>query len=767
MNVSIRRTTQLALVIAVIGLSSGDQPLRACGPFFPRAVFRYTAHPEFPLEPYAAGSLGILAPTWARSQLVVAYRYLTGTPLAPAEQAGAVGLWNARYLREWDSAGPNPTRQWLEARSRIPGLPKIDEISEDRYEQKYFESWLNCGPAAFRTATATLTDRSVRHGDQPEMVRDWAEGQDAVFSNCGGDRSGSGGATAKSAELPPVVLMPKPVPAGAPDWLKADRQYQMAAAKFYGTDYAGAEQAFRGIASDASSPWHQIAPYLVARAMIRRGTIAGVDESLDQAEAQLKRILADASQSAIHRWATDLLSYVRGQKDPAGRTVELAARLHRPGDPADFRRDLTDYTLLLDRAIGETPELYATQKDPALGRSTARQDDMTDWIFGFQDGGAPARGYAVQRWRSTSALHWLLAALSKSSASDADVPALIEAGSRVAPKSPGYQTAIYHVLRLRIASGQQDEARTALDRLLPDARGSWPRDALNALLEMRMSLARSLDEALACAARRPAGETDDQDARELPAYEVRAPGAVPALSRREVEPAFDNDFGRLVNDRLPVNRIADAVRSKLLPQALRQDLAVAAWFRSAVLGDSRVASEVSGVLGGAYPGLKPLLDQYAAAQDDEARMFAAVFAALRFPGLRPTLTVNLGRLTALDEIDNYRDNWWCAAGDTPPPQLTFPLPTVLSQVDRQAGEAEVARIKSLPAAPNYLSKTAIAWAKRHPADARVPEALHLAVRSTRFGCADKGTTAFSKEAFTLLHRNYPASEWAKKTPYYY
>ena len=66
-----------------------------------------------------------------------------------------------------------------------------------------------------------------------------------------------------------------------------------------------------------------------------------------------------------------------------------------------------------------------------------------------------------------------------------------------------------------------------------------------------------------------------------------------------------------------------------------------------------------------------------------------------------------------------------------------------------------------------ISAQAIQWAKEAPDDPRVPEALHLAVRTTRYGCVDGETTSFSKAAFQLLHRRYPKSEWAKKTKYWF
>ena len=59
----------------------------SCAPEFPYAVFTYKYHPDFPLKNYAAGAIGIPQPTYARSYLVVAYRYLSGVSLNPGASA--------------------------------------------------------------------------------------------------------------------------------------------------------------------------------------------------------------------------------------------------------------------------------------------------------------------------------------------------------------------------------------------------------------------------------------------------------------------------------------------------------------------------------------------------------------------------------------------------------------------------------------------------------------------------------------------------------
>ena len=64
-------------------------------------------------------------------------------------------------------------------------------------------------------------------------------------------------------------------------------------------------------------------------------------------------------------------------------------------------------------------------------------------------------------------------------------------------------------------------------------------------------------------------------------------------------------------------------------------------------------------------------------------------------------------------------------------------------------------------------RESVAWAKNHPDGRRVPEALHGAVPAARFRGTDKDTGTYSKQAFDLLHRQYPKSRWTASTPYWY
>jgi hypothetical protein len=231
---------------------------------------------------------------------------------------------------------------------------------------------------------------------------------------------------------------------------------------------------------------------------------------------------------------------------------------------------------------------------------------------------------------------------------------------------------------------------------------------------------------------------------------------------------------------MPVSLMKDAAASRTLASNLRRDVAQATFVRAALLDDRGTALQSTALLADMYPELKDFLQAYQKAATPEARRFAAAFMSLKFPGLRPYATAGIGRTTALQEVDSFRDNWWCTE---PPAPLSGPM----SDGDDEEGKAKAkpiavpeflnssktvaasqfAALQALGTAPNYLCRIAIAWAEKNEADPRAPEALHLAVRSTRYGCTDAETGRWSKAAYDLLHRRYPNTVWAKNTKYWF
>jgi hypothetical protein len=730
---------------------------QACGPFFTDAIFVYTKHPDFPLETFATGKLGVLRPSYARSYLVVAYRSLMGMSLSTAEANGVKALWDERLNYGWELHDDEWVKSWVEARKKVPGLAAPAEINVFRNREKphEYESYLNCQRDAFDTAIATLNDRIKQFGADSLGVRSWVAAQDLVFANCSEGKHLPAAASTEAPDLPPL--------------LRADRAYQLAAANFYAGNLDEARQQFDSIARDDSSPWRDKGAYLAARSLLRKGSLAEKEEegrpALTEAEKRLNDVIKDKSLASSHRAAARLLNLTRLRLHPIEKLHELAHVIMKKDASGDFKQDVWDYTVLLDKYLYDADDEATKAKPPA----SLKDDDLSDWVLTFEDESAEAAAHAFQRWEQTKALPWLVAAMAKSDGQKAN--ALLNAAAAVDHGAPAFASVTFHSVRLLIAGGRADEARAMLDKILVNDRAVLPPSALNLFLGQRMMVAANLDEFLQAAQRKPAGFSDDNDGREIPDEEDKA---------RSAQLFFAADSAGIFNQVMPVSILKDASRNPKLAPNLQRDVAQAAFLRAAMLDERDTAVQAAQTLAGFQPELGQFLTAYQRAATPDARRFAAAFASLKFPGLRPYVSTGAGRATPMNEIDSYRDNYWCAEA---PSALNGPMwngegeaaktsgrqieaPAFL-KASRPLGARQLAALQALGTAPNYLCRVAIEWTEKNPADPRSPEALHLAVRSTRYGCTDKETGRWSKAAYDLLHRRYPNTVWAKNTKYWF
>src|SRR5258707_7744675 len=289
---------------------------QACGPFFTDAIFAYTKHPDFPLERFAKGQMGVVRPTYARSYLFAAYRNLTNGALSDAEPAALKSLWEDRLSNSWDSNDEPWIKKWLDARSKVPGISAPSQLHAYRNREKphEYDTYLNCQQDAFENAAATLAERIKTLGAESLGVKSWVGAQDLVFANCSEGKHIPADGSAEAPDLPPL--------------LRADRAYQIAAANFYSGSFDEAKQQFDAITRDASSPWHDKAGYLAARAMLRKGSFAEKEEegrpALADAEARLKTLIKDESVAKSHPAAKRLLNLVRLRLRPEETLHELA-----------------------------------------------------------------------------------------------------------------------------------------------------------------------------------------------------------------------------------------------------------------------------------------------------------------------------------------------------------------------------------------------------------------------------------------------------------
>jgi hypothetical protein len=778
---------KLIVLLSILALSLCCYNLLACGPFFEETIFTYTIHPDFPLSDFAKGNVGIILPSYARSYLFVAYHYFSRAGLNQNEQQAMVSLWDERLNFSWRIDGSEWIKTWLDARGKVSQAGTTPEISiYSAVAKDSYNDYLNYTQDAFITASKTLNERIEKFGADSQIVINWVKAQDMVFSN-----SMNSGFMSDDQKKDYTPLIPDPIEANADPLAKADRNYQIACANFYAKNFDTAIGLFKEIANDKSSPWSKIAPYLVGRTLVRQATLSAKPEEVDidllaQAQEEINNILSNKNMADLYPSARRHLGFINFRLDPEGVLHDLANQIIKT-QGEDLKQKIDDYTKCLDIYLGKYR--YIDESDMQKNNSVyftelsgIMEEDVTDWIATLQFDGEIWLSHAMKKWKATSSLPWLVAVLSKINTDDPNLPEVIKSADKVKPDSPAYPSVIFHKLRLIAESGEEDKARAELDFVLKDYGESLPKSAYNLMLALRLRLASDLDEFLEFAPRVPAGISVDMDGMEIPDSLENNKELADYVNNRSF---IDIDSTRILNEHIPISVLREICTKKAFPESIRQELTRAVWVRAILLDDEKIVKEISPILIELAPELKEYVSAYLSEKDKESRKFAAVYTMLKFPGLRPFIDSGMGRMTALDKIDSYRDNWWNSfkpaegeAGESVNisipelfksiyPEGEFNSPSFLTPAQETTMEQEWQKMQGIDTAPNYLCAIVIDRAGKNISDPRVPEALHLAVRSTRYGATDDKTTGFSKQAFQLLHKNYPKSEWAGKTKYWF
>lgn len=766
----------------------------ACGPFTLSPLFSLKKHADFPLLEFTNGKTGIVPASFGRMSLFVFYRQLNGLTLTKEEQKQIVdAMENRIFYRSGindkpETSGsaqetvPNYFEKWAAARTKVTG-EKRDIETEKRIADDY-NYFSNCLPDAFNNATKTLEARIAKHGND-ENIKEWLKGQDTVFSNC------------ESAKTAPEALGEN-----FPEWLRQDRQYQIAAAQFYIGNFADARTTFEKIGADESSVWKNTAKFVAARTFIRQASfIKDSDDETAKAQAEkdrkefleraataLQNILADNLMNEFHKSAFRLLGLVKYRMIPAERQKELAALLARPVENQNFYNDLTDFAWLLDYAASKAEEKgieFERQEAEKAGKeydynytlklrdlpAETRQNDLTDWLFTYQS--ADGFAHAFKKWKETGKPQWFAAAIIKTEAKSAQVAEILSEADKISKDSPAFATARYHQIRLLLETGKRAEAKQKLDEVIANNLKNLPLSSQNKFLAQRMVLAENLDDFLKYAPRKAAmfvwDDTDREDGSSLKDDQY--------LSAWENRTMFDEDSVAFLNEKVPLSVLREAALSPQLPEHLKKFLITAVWTRAFMTGNQAVEREFTPLMMRSAKEFSTLFAKYANASTPSNREAAALVAILRYPVIQPYVPVGYGREDSIPtEIDSIRGNWWCAETETEKSDesydsYTFKYPSVypnfLTAAQTAAAGREQRQMLTFGNSATFLARRAIEFVNKNPKHPQTPEILHLAVRSTRYGCTDENTGKFSKQAFDILHKNYPNSTWTKNTPYWF
>ena len=783
--------------------------VQACGPFFYPDVFVQRLHSDHPSD-FVAGKLGVLLPTYPRADLVVAYRYLNGGALTSEEQKAyqpaksfmeqeneLEAKWAKEPANSTDYNEPRgPADLWLDARTRYAGPhPEVHPVKQFNviYRAGFFLAgeYENCQADAFRTAVTTLDSRAKTWGPHSPELADWIKAQDAVFSNCGGT-----GQSYFSLDQKPVIhpAQPSDAPANAPLLLRQDRAYQKAAAQFYSAQFDPARAGFEAVAQDAASPWHGLARYLVPRTLIRQAFLTSKKDDaqegmadfnpdlMKQAQRELESMQSEQLPGISSRAVQQMLNLVRLRTEPAARLQEISSALAGPKPDTNYKQDLDDLNWYLNNKLDNTAiredygSEYERRKQPEFEKAFNDSTDMRsaspliDWLITFQSPAEEARKHALAEWKRTESTPWLAAALVKASAHDSEIPTLLEVAARVVPTSAAWQTIAYHRIRLMIDSGHPAQARRELESAFPHVQSLASDSALNLFTGLRMRTAPTLDAALADAPRKILERSSQQQMALDECLEVTKDPKRKYDCKEDKSPvAFSADAVEIFNNALPLCTLSHSAQSKSLSPRLNQSIAIMTWVRAVLLKNEKVATE-----------MRPLLPQKLQQQAGSGAGFHRLMAILRNPGLRPFLDAGVQRSASWDFVESYADNWWCGNWKSPyddhNPTLRVQSVAFLTPTMRTDGENEAKALLALGSADEYLGSQVLDYARWHPDDPDIPEALYLTLRMIRYGCyhassdesykANDQVPSIAREVGSIMRQRYPKDPWTKKAAPY-
>ena len=592
----------------------------------------------------------------------------------------------------------------------------------------------NCLTDAFKTAYDTLVDRRTRYGTGSVELARWIEAQVKVFAQCSGE-----------APFDPPLEPPS-------KWLpleRHDRHYQIAASYFYNGQYLEAASRFGEIGRTIDSPWRDLGRYLVARSLAREAVVNenDVERHLQLALKHYRELAAEPDYVVAFPSVPGQVRYVDAKLRPVALRRELEQRVvNEPGDVSPT--DLGVYLHLLRR------------KDLA-------QDAVTGFEAWHRLATQPEPKSVIQRWRDEQSLPWLYLALSqvRSGHGQATLNDLTRAADALTPDTPGYFNMLLHRIRIRGLLGDVDGA---LDLAEQAARQDLTRSQANRLRTVAANITANWSDYFRWAPVKPLSlRWTDDFARQLPSNFNRITSDTALFSKQTTA---------VVNSYFTPSMILRIIDTPGLGQYLRGRLAIAGWTKAMLADDLAAALALADHVTANIPHLDGEFQEF---QEAEDKHFEAARIVFDHPAFSPWMRAGVGRTPPYsatrptpDHIAyGYRgENWWCAdrSEDHASPEASETLrhPRFSQYSASQIADIrEVAQLRSTAATTSF-GPHILRYAKDHLDDPRIPRTLHRLVFATRHAC-HLAPGKISQVAYALLHKHFPDSEWAEKTPYWH
>jgi len=462
----------------------------------------------------------------------------------------------------------------------------------------------------------------------------------------------------------------------------------------------------------------------------------------------------------------------------------------------NYQRWLTSFNLKLVRATTDyegCPYCFDLKLSFPDVPEFLLKDDLTDWIFTVELDGPGLYEHAWQKWRETDSPAWLIAALIKADPTSPNLKRLMTAAERIAPDAAAFPTTIYHLVRLKAASGDSAAAQRLLDTTSAQSE-RLPLSAQNEFQLQRLQLARNLSEFLQYASRKPVAFYEEglylsirelveekkssyaEDETDLPKekYESQVQDMYRELLGDDLK-LFDEHTADVVDRHFSLHLLQQAANDPQIPTFLRHRLTLAVWTRALLLHNYEVALQLAPKVAKLAPETAPLMKEFTEAKNTADREHAALYLLLKSPALTPFISVDLTpRARVNDQLEYYFESaWWCAPSDTEyrnrqEVRKVLPPPPFIDGQQLTEAKREWQALSEIGDAKTFLGKKVLAWAASSPDDPRIPEALYIAYaanESYKYGCGGwEHDEEIQREAEHLLRQRYSASSWTAKLP---
>ncbi|MCU0240301.1 MAG: hypothetical protein MUC29_12745, partial [Pyrinomonadaceae bacterium] len=423
--------------------------------------------------------------------------------------------------------------------------------------------------------------------------------------------------------------------------------------------------------------------------------------------------------------------------------------------------------------------------------SAIRDDELTNWLFTYQDQTDEAYLRSIEKFQQTSSDLWLMTAISKANVNSKDLKNLLKNADKISRDSVAYPTVVYHQVRLLIEQNKRFEAKKLLDEII-NSTIDLPISTRNAFISQRMPLSETLSDFLKFSLKKPFAFGYDNDTEVSSIQDLinerksywnteSYPNQSKADYDAEVEKSFANvltwesryflDYqsAKIINEHFSTETLLEILKDKDFPDYWKHRLIPVIWTRAYLLNDQKTALLIAPELVKLNPQIEQLMLSYTTAKTMTERNLAGLYLILKVRNLTPYLETGFEK-NDFEEFSMWVDErWWCENYDGTYDEnyedkiATF-KPTFLTAQQTARAKIERANLLKISDATSYLTKRVFDWYKIAPTDKRLPEALYVIYsinQWTKYGCGDYQEES-RETANRLLITKFPKSKWTKK-----